>query len=95
MIKGPNDYLKLGDYNAVCDQCGFKFKFSQLKERWDGMMVCHADWEPRHPRDFPRPPRAEHQVRRTRPVPSIIYDSVTYSQTPTVPSGTMTSNNVE
>ena len=95
MIKGPRDYLKLGDYNAVCDGCGFKFKFSELKERWDGFLVCPQDWEPRHPRDFPQPPRVERVITRTNPEPSIVYEDVTYSQTPTVPSATMGANNVE
>jgi hypothetical protein len=41
-----------GGYNALCDQCGMKFKASQLRKRWDGHMVCEKDWEPRHPMDF-------------------------------------------
>lgn len=39
-------------YNALCDVCGFKFKASQLHKRWDGMMVCKADFEQRHSMDF-------------------------------------------
>jgi hypothetical protein len=45
-------YFKPGDWNAICDVCGFKFKASQMKQRWDGVMVCHEDWEMRHPMDF-------------------------------------------
>ena len=52
MAGGPADYLKVGDWNAICDVCGFKFKASQLKKRWDGFMVCDKDWERRHPQDF-------------------------------------------
>lgn len=95
MIKGKNDYLKLGDMNAVCDVCGFKYKMSQLRERWDGYLVCSEDWEPRHPRDFPRPARTERQPTKTSPEPVAVYEDVTYSQTPTVPSATMGANNVE
>lgn len=40
------------DYNVVCDSCGFQYKASQLKKRWDGLMVCEADWETRHSLDF-------------------------------------------
>lgn len=40
------------NYNALCDVCQFKFKASQLRKRWDGLMVCDADWETRHPLDF-------------------------------------------
>ena len=51
---GRADYLRDGDWNAICDECGKKFKASQLKLRWDGFMVCQRDWEPRHPQDFVR-----------------------------------------
>lgn len=47
--------LVLGDWNAICDVCGFKYKASELKEQWDGdklLMVCQDDWEPRHPMDY-------------------------------------------
>lgn len=47
-------YLRLGDWNAICDVCGFKFKASQMKKRWDGLMVCETDWESRNPLDFMR-----------------------------------------
>lgn len=43
-----------GDWNAVCDVCGFEFKASQLRKRWDGYRVCSKDWEQRHPQDFIR-----------------------------------------
>ena len=49
---GPKDYLKIGDHNAFCDVCGFKYKASELRKRWDNMMVCAEDWEVRHPQDF-------------------------------------------
>lgn len=41
----------LGDSNAICDECGFQYKHSQLRKRWDGAMVCDKDWEARHPQD--------------------------------------------
>lgn len=39
-------------YNVICDVCGFKFKASMLRKRWDGLMVCKHDFEMRHPMDF-------------------------------------------
>jgi hypothetical protein len=48
-----NSYDK-GDWDAICDSCGFKFKASRLRKRWDGLMVCNKDWEPRQPQDFVR-----------------------------------------
>ncbi len=43
------NWLKLGDYNAICDSCGRKFKASSLLKRWDGLFVCKDDYEIRHP----------------------------------------------
>lgn len=48
---GTDNFI-LGDYNAVCFECGRKFKASQLVENWKGYMVCPKHWEPRHPQDF-------------------------------------------
>jgi hypothetical protein len=52
--KGRADYLELGDYNAVCYQCGRKRKASTMKKHWQGYWVCPEHWEPRHPQDFVR-----------------------------------------
>jgi hypothetical protein len=41
-----------GSWNVICDQCGRKFKEEDLQLRWDGLMVCSKDWEPRQPQDF-------------------------------------------
>lgn len=59
------DYYKHGDNNVICDVCGFKVKASQTRRRWDGLVVCREDWEPRHPQDFVR-------GRRDRQVPAVI-----------------------
>lgn len=48
------NYLILGDWNAICDSCGRKYKASMLRKRWDGLMVCPEDYETRHPQDFLR-----------------------------------------
>ena len=61
------NYFKSGDYNAICDRCGFKFKASELKKTWDGFMVCSADFEPRHIADFIKGPRASVPLPWTRP----------------------------
>lgn len=47
-----SDYLKLGDYNVACFQCGRKFKASTMKMHWQGYLVCPPHWEARHPQDF-------------------------------------------
>lgn len=43
-----------GDWIALCDVCGRKYKASVLKKRWDGLMCCDDDWEIRQPQDFVR-----------------------------------------
>lgn len=65
-------WWKSGEWNAVCDVCGFERKSGQLKERWDGLMVCDpivqiGCWEPRHPQDFIRPVRDQEPLPWTRP----------------------------
>ena len=56
-----------GDWNAVCDICAQKYKSSQMKKRWDGLMVCPNDWEPRHPQDFLRAVPDRQAVPWSRP----------------------------
>lgn len=61
----------IGDYNAICDVCGFEYKASKLRKRWDGLMVCKDDWETRHPQDLYRfPEGTESVVPWTRPEPT-------------------------
>lgn len=62
-------YLRLGDYNAICDVCGQKYKASELMKRWDGLMVCKDDFEVRHPQELIRPIKERNSVPWTRPRP--------------------------
>jgi hypothetical protein len=43
-----------GDWLTICDVCGRKYKATNLKKRWDGLMCCDDDWEIRQPQDFVR-----------------------------------------
>ena len=43
-----------GGWLVICDACGRKFKESELRQRWDGLMVCRGDWEVRQPQDYVR-----------------------------------------
>ena len=61
------DYFKRGDFNAVCDICGFKFKGSQLRKRWDGFMCCQDDWEPRPKQEFIRGIKENQATSFSRP----------------------------
>lgn len=73
-----NTWWKSGLYNAICDVCGFKYKSSDLRQRWDGLMVCHKDWETRHPQDLIRPLPEQKKLAWTRPEATDTYISVTY-----------------
>jgi hypothetical protein len=44
----------VGGEKCVCSVCGLRRKCSNLKKRWDGVMVCSDCWEPRQPQDFVR-----------------------------------------
>ena len=63
----PRERLERGDWNALCDVCGFKFKASELRKRWDNLRVCEKDWELRHPQDFLKSRRDNQSVPWTRP----------------------------
>lgn len=54
MIYGSRTYYKPGQWNVNCDVCGFKFKSDEIKKRWDGLMVCPADYEADHPQKYLR-----------------------------------------
>lgn len=72
----PRTWFVSGDWNAICDVCGFRYKASQLRKRWDGLMVCTHDWEPRHPQDFIKPIKERIGVPWTRPNPEPVFVNV-------------------
>lgn len=43
-----------GDHWVECPVCGFDYRSSEMRRRWDGQWVCKDDWETRHPQDFVR-----------------------------------------
>lgn len=66
------DWYKSGDWNAICDVCGFARKSSEMIQRWDGYMVCRPSikqgcFETRHPQDIIRPRPPEPKLPWTRP----------------------------
>jgi hypothetical protein len=63
-------YYKPGTWNAVCDVCGFHFKADELKKRYDGRMVCDADFELRHPSELLRARQDNPPIPWSRPAPA-------------------------
>ena len=47
-------YYKKGSHNIICDVCGGKFKFDQVKKDWRGLVVCSHDFENDHPQKYIR-----------------------------------------
>ena len=56
MSRGHSKYpgFKSGNHWVVCDVCGFDYRSSDMRKRWDGLVVCKEDFELRHPQDFVR-----------------------------------------
>ena len=76
---GHADYYRSGTYNGICDRCGSKFKFSDLKLEWDGLYVCTANgcWEPRQPQDYVKGVMDNMAVPVSRPdQPEVFLDTI-------------------
>ena len=67
--RGHADFYAPGDWNAVCYECGRKFKASELKRHWQGYYVCSKHWEPRQPQDFVRGVQDVQTPPWTQPMP--------------------------
>ena len=51
---GKADFVKHGDWNVICDKCGFKRKASECRMQWDNLFVCKECFDVRHPQDSVR-----------------------------------------
>ena len=81
---GHADYYRSGTYNGICDRCGSKFKFSDLKLEWDGLYVCTANgcWEARQPQDYVKGVRDNMAVPVSRPdQPSVFLAPIIVTET--------------
>ena len=58
---------------GICDRCGFRYKYLQLKMEWTGFKVCSECYEPKHPQLTPpyhiTDPQALRQARPEAPLP--------------------------
>ena len=84
---GHADYLRNGTYNGICDRCGSKFKFSDLKLEWDGLYVCTANgcWEARQPQDYVKGVRDDMSVPVSRPQqPNVFLAPLIVTETPVI-----------
>lgn len=72
------NYLKWGTWNTICDVCGQKYKSDQIRERWDGLMVCATDYETRHPQSLIKIRPESNNVTNPRPEPEDIFVTQTW-----------------
>lgn len=61
-----------GQWNAVCDRCGFEYKARQLRKEWTGLRTCCGSgtndcFEVRHPQDSVKGRKDRQTVPWTRP----------------------------
>lgn len=72
-----------GTWKVVCDVCGFWYRSDEVKERWDGLIVCAHDYETRHPMDFLKTRAEKITPDFVRRPPPDEFVSVTYFNTGT------------
>ena len=84
-----------GEWNAICDRCGFKYKASKLREEpRTHLRVCDKCVDEPNPQEFLKGREDKQSVPWTRPEPQEQNVSVTYidtsigTQETTIPSGT-------
>ena len=91
MAHTRNPGYRPGSHWVECDVCGFDYKQEEMRERWDGMVVCKKDFETRHPQDFVR---SRHEDTRAkglvRPDSSPEVDAFDPTTDPNIPDGTFT-----
>ena len=66
------------DPYGLCQRCQTKFRLSQLKQEWTGLLTCSGPgtrscWEPRHGNDFVFMPKEDIAVERPSPRRAEIY----------------------
>lgn len=75
-----NSYIP-GEWNVICDRCGFKRKSSQVVKTWDNFIVCSpiiksGCFETRHPQDFVRAVKDDQTVPFVRREPAEVFTNV-------------------
>lgn len=69
----PGTYYKKASHNIICDVCGHKFKFHEVRKRWDGLIVCKDDFENDHPQKYIRVRESGLAVPEIRDRPADIF----------------------
>jgi len=80
------NYYVSGEWNVTCDVCAKKIKSSQAKKRWDGLIVCPEDFEPRHEQDFVKPRQDKITVPFVRPKETPAFLEIVAASDQVIPS---------
>lgn len=86
-----NPDYKSGDNWIECQVCGMDTYASDIKKRWDGILVCPEDYEVRHAQDFVRVRKDKIAAAIVAPRPEDISVAPTLSDQgadTTIPDGT-------
>lgn len=84
---GRADYFAAGKWNVRCDQCGEKYKSSELKRQWNGLMTCWRCWEPRNQQEMIRPVPDMQAIPWSRPSPAPRFVNGAYTPYPGILDG--------
>jgi len=81
MAHSANPGFKSGLHWVCCDRCGFDYYHTEVREEWNGLVVCGECYEPRHPQDFVRG-KADKIVGDwpRRPCPPVVSVAATYKE---------------
>lgn len=71
MSRGWN--YRPANWNVICDVCGIKYKASDSKFRWDGLITCPKCFEHRHPQDYLKARPDKITVPYLRPIVTEVY----------------------
>lgn len=53
---------------AICDRCGFRTKYTKIREEWNGSRVCPECYETKHPQlESPKVRADAEALRDARP----------------------------
>ena len=53
---------------AICDRCGFRAKYTEIREEWNGSRVCPECFETKHPQlEAPKVRADAEALRNARP----------------------------
>jgi hypothetical protein len=67
---------RVGNWSIICDVCGFRFLNTEVKKRWDGLIVCEKDFETKHPQLTIRTPKENVVPPFVRPPPGDVFIEV-------------------